>query len=105
MMMFGPVGTGDCAGARAARPAATSATKTSSAPRRRPNTPGSPLGDFAELLSLGEALQLLQALVLDLADALAGDVERPPDLVQSPRVLAAKSVAELEHATLAIGEV
>jgi hypothetical protein len=33
------------------------------------------LGEFAELLRLGEALQLLQRLVLDLADPLAGDVE------------------------------
>src|SRR6185503_6269551 len=65
----------------------------------------SALGDFAELLGLGEGLQLLQRLVLDLPDALAGDVEGSADLVQGPRVLAAEPVTELEHAALAVGEV
>src|SRR3954451_249714 len=65
--------------------------------------PGS--GDVAELLGLGEALELLQRLVLDLADALAGDVERPADLVQRARVLPAEAVAQLEHAPLAVGEI
>src|SRR5262249_37251326 len=64
-----------------------------------------PLRDFAELLCLGEALQLLERLVLDLPHPLARDVEGPPDLVQGPRVLAAEPVAELEHAALAVGEV
>src|SRR5918995_3417073 len=63
------------------------------------------LRNFAELLRLGEALQLLQRLVLDLADALAGDVERPPHLIQRTGMLAAEPVAELEHAALAVGEV
>src|SRR4051794_32365151 len=63
------------------------------------------LCDVAELLRLGEALQLLQRLVLDLADALARHVERAPDLVQRARVLAAQAVAELEDAALAVGEV
>src|SRR3954467_9817393 len=63
------------------------------------------LGDIAELLGLREALQLLERLVLDLADALARDVERPPDLVERARVLAAEAVAQLEHAALSVGEV
>src|SRR6185295_12441040 len=63
------------------------------------------LRDVAELLGLRERLQLLQRLVLDLADALARDVERPPDLVERARVLAAEAVAQLEHAALAVGEV
>src|SRR5205823_3193224 len=58
----------------------------------------------AELLRFGERLELLQALVLDLADALAGDVEGAPDLVERARVLAVEPVAELEHAPLAVGE-
>src|SRR4051812_18311842 len=64
-----------------------------------------PLSHFAELLGLREGLQLLQRLVLDLADPLAGDVEGPADLVQGPRMLAAEPVTELEHAALAVGEV
>src|SRR5688572_17131659 len=63
------------------------------------------LRDVAQLLRLGEALELLQRLVLDLPDALAGDVERPPHLVERARVLAAEPVAQLEHAPLAVGEV
>src|SRR5690349_4182877 len=63
------------------------------------------LRDVAELLGLGEALELLERLVLDLADALARHVERPPDLVERARVLAAEAVAQLEHAALAVGEV
>src|SRR6185295_609968 len=63
------------------------------------------LRDVAELLGLRERLQLLQRLVLDLADALARDVERPPDLVERARVLAAEPVTELEHAALTVGEV
>src|SRR4051812_4071443 len=63
------------------------------------------LGDIAELLSLREGLQLLQRLVLDLADALARDVERPPDLVERARVLPAQAVAQLEHTALAVRQV
>src|SRR5687768_9881306 len=62
-------------------------------------------GDIPKLLGLGERLQLLERLVLDLADALARHVERAPDLVERARVLAAEAVAELEDAALAIGEV
>src|SRR5258708_1773879 len=58
------------------------------------------LGDVAELLSLCEALQLLERLILDLANALARHVERAPDLVERARVLAAEPVAQLEHAPL-----
>src|ERR1700730_11644671 len=64
-----------------------------------------PSGHVAKLLGLGEALQLLQRLVLDLADSLARDVERASDLVQRPRVLATEPVAQLQHSPVAIGEV
>src|ERR1700676_3650996 len=63
------------------------------------------LSAVSELLPLGEALQLLQRLVLDLADSLARDVERPPHLVERTRVLAPESVAQLEHAPFAVGQV
>src|SRR5438876_10026703 len=59
------------------------------------------LRHVAKLLRLGQALQLLQRLVLDLAYPLARDVERPPDLVERARVLAVEPVAQLEHAPLA----
>src|SRR5215210_2263876 len=63
------------------------------------------LRDVAELLCLRERLKLLQALVLDLADALACDVERAAHLVERARVLAAEAVAKLEDAPFAVGEV
>src|SRR3954454_16763568 len=63
------------------------------------------LGDFAELLGLRERLKLLQRLVLDLADPLAGDVERAPDLVEGARMLAAEPVTQLEDAALTVGQV
>src|SRR5436190_2288825 len=50
---------------------------------------------------VGERAQLLQALVLDLADPLTRHVERAADLVQRARVLAVEAVAELEDAPLA----
>src|SRR4029079_3433139 len=61
-------------------------------------------GDVAKLGGECERTQLLQALVLDLPDPLAGDVERLPDLVERPRLLAVEPVAELEHAPLAVRE-
>src|SRR4051794_28388727 len=62
-------------------------------------------GDLAELLRFSELLQLLERLILDLADALAGDVEGPPHLVERAGVLPAEPVAQLQDAALAVGEV
>src|SRR5919107_173196 len=62
-------------------------------------------GHVAELLGLRERLELLERLVLDLADALARHVERAADLVQRARVLPAQPVPQLEHAPLPVGEV
>src|SRR3954447_21875240 len=77
-------------GYEAPRPAATRAAR---------------LGNIAELLGFRKALQLLERLVLDLADPLARDVESAAHLVERARVLAAEPVAQLEHAALAVGEV
>src|SRR5204863_8321463 len=63
------------------------------------------LRDFSELLGLSQRLKLLQGLVLDLPDALAGDVERPSHLVQGTRMLAPQAVPELEHSPLPVREV
>src|SRR5436189_1061644 len=58
------------------------------------------LSDVAQLLRVGERAQLLQALVLDLPDSLARDVERAADLVERSGVLAVQPVAKLEHPAL-----
>ena len=50
------------------------------------------------------SLQLLQGVVLDLADALAGDPERAPDLLERAGLRAVEAVAELDYAALAVGE-
>ncbi len=63
------------------------------------------LGDVAKLLRLSQRLELLEALVLDLADALAGDVEGLADFVEGAGLFAAEAVAEFEDAALAVGEV
>src|SRR5918995_4217772 len=55
----------------------------------------------AECLAVRQRAELLQALVLDLANALARDVERAADLVERARRLAVEAVAELEHLALA----
>src|SRR5919201_383251 len=73
--------------------------------RRIPPGEMSGLRDFAQLLCLSQRLELLERLVLDLADALAGDVEGAPDLVERARMLAAEPVTELEDAALAVGQV
>src|ERR671936_2301517 len=58
------------------------------------------LSNVAQRDRVGQRAQLLEALVLDLPDPLARDVERPPYLVEGPRVLAVQPVAELEDAAL-----
>src|SRR6266852_1506412 len=66
-----------------------------------PTRLGERLEVVPELLRFCERQQLLQALILDLADPLARDVERPPDLVERARMLAVEAVAQLEHRPLA----
>src|SRR6266545_4730105 len=69
---------------------------------RRPRNPAS--GDVAELDRVREGAELLQALVLDLPNALPGDVEGAADLVEGARMLPVQPVAELEHLALAARE-
>ena len=56
----------------------------------------------AEALGLREGLQLLQGVVLDLPDALARDVERPPDLFQRVRTRAGEAEAHLDDFPLTL---
>src|SRR5437763_11885919 len=57
-----------------------------------------------ELLRPCKHLQFPQTLVLYLADPLARDVERPPDLVQRARIPTVEAVAELQHCSVAAGQ-
>src|SRR5215208_3035756 len=79
---------------------------TSASSRRALNRVWNPVLRYvAELLGLRQRLQLLQRLVLDLADALARHVERAAHLVEGAGVFPAEPVAQLQHPPLAIREV
>src|SRR5712691_7236257 len=54
-----------------------------------------------EALRLGQRLELLQRVVLDLTDALARHAEGAADLLQRARLLAEQAEAELDHLPLA----
>src|SRR5919201_2883353 len=56
----------------------------------------------AQPLRLRQRLELLERVVLDLADALARDVERAADLLQCPRPAAGQAEAHLDHLALAL---
>src|SRR5215217_4644294 len=58
----------------------------------------------AQPLRLGQRLELLQRVVLDLADALARDVERAADLLQRERARAGEPEAHLDDLALALRE-
>src|SRR3954469_10086705 len=58
----------------------------------------------AKSLRLWQRLELLQRVVLDLADALAGDVEGAADLLQRPRAAAGQAEAHLDDLALALGQ-
>src|SRR3954447_8579037 len=81
------------------RPCSTARSRSScssrvSLPRR--------LASVAQHLRLWKALQLLQRVALDLADALAGDAEGATDLLQREWLEAGKAVAQLDHLALAL---
>src|SRR6188474_1731542 len=62
------------------------------------------LDAVSEGLRLRQRLEALQGVVLDLADALAGHAERPPHLLERARRLAEEPEAQLDHASLPVGE-
>src|SRR5215207_8834635 len=53
-----------------------------------------------ERLRLGQALELLQRVVLDLMDPLSGDAECAPDLLERVRLRSGEAEAELDHLSL-----
>jgi hypothetical protein len=61
-------------------------------------------GSVAQISGFGERLKFLERLVLDLADPLAGDVERAPDRVERTRVLATEAVAHARNAAAAASD-
>src|SRR3954471_6408389 len=88
---------------------------------RCPGTATRDLHAVLESLSLGKPLELLERVVLDLADPLAGDAERASDLLERvglrareaeagpalparEGLRAGEAEAELDHPPLALGE-
>src|SRR4051812_35258157 len=55
-----------------------------------------------QTLRLGQHLELLERVVLDLADALARDPERAADLLERARLLAGQPEAHLDDLALAL---
>ena len=55
-------------------------------------------------MGLGKRLEALQRVVLDLPDALAGDAERAPDLLERERLVAEEPEAELDDLPFALGQ-
>src|SRR5438270_786953 len=89
-------------------PTSTAVPPTSCAgmsPRRpSPTRTNSQSHRLALHLRVGQRLQLLQRAALDLAHALARDVERATDLLECQRAPARDPVAHLDHLALAVGE-
>src|SRR4051794_11174282 len=91
------------AGAQPATSASSARTASSSSRSSAPRTPASagirtPLADcVAERLRLGQVLELLERVVLDLPDPLAGHAKRAADLLERARLAAEQPVAELDH--------
>src|SRR3954451_1745607 len=71
---------------------------------RRPITCDALLLKLAKPLGFRQALQLLEGVVLDLADALPGHAEGAPDLLEREWLLARQAVAQLDHLALAFGQ-
>src|SRR5690606_17466296 len=63
-----------------------------------------PVNEAAKLAQPDRVLKLANRLGLDLAHALAGDLEDAADLLERVGVSVADAVAELEYLPLAVGE-
>src|SRR4029450_11318471 len=73
--------------------------------RRKPRRPGArELDAVLEALCFRQGLELLQRVVLDLANALARDAEGAADLLERARALALETEAKLDHLALALGK-
>ncbi len=57
-----------------------------------------------EALRFGQGREGLERVVLDLADPLAGDTEGAADLLERPRLTAIEAEAQLDDASLALGQ-
>src|SRR5256886_3773129 len=57
-----------------------------------------------EALRLRQGLQLLEGVVLDLTDSLAGDAEGLADLLERARLTAGEPESQLDHLALALGQ-
>ncbi len=66
-------------------------------------TPHADLHAVPQRLRFRQPLELLQRVVLDLADPLARDSERLTDLLERARLGAAETEAQLDHLALALG--
>src|SRR5262245_41031017 len=75
-------------------------TKTVPCPTNSIRAKQTALHAVSEPLRLRERLELLERVVLDLADALPRHSERLPDLLERARLRAVEPVAQLDHAAL-----
>jgi hypothetical protein len=55
-------------------------------------------------LRLGHRFEFLERVVLDLPDALSGEVERRADLLERAGLRPAQAEAQLDHLALALGQ-
>src|SRR3954451_17451590 len=96
---------GRAASAASSARTASSSSRTTASPSRRWRATATPLADrVPERLRLGQVLELLQRVVLDLADALARDAEGAPDFLERLRRAAVQAEAERDHVPLALGQ-